>query len=353
MRNRSSDVRDRVLHRQGEEGQAEAGSRHVVGVADNGRTGQPRCDDSDARRERARRRELAQELAARQGSVVSRSQLAALGVSRWQVVAELKAGRWAAHHRQTVATHTGELTEPGIWWSAIFEVSPSAALDGSTALRAAGLRSFEDVLHVSTPKSSRPRRPRDVVVHETRRRRSGDLMTVGVPRVRPAIAAIRAALWARSDRQAALVLAMSVQQRITTPEALAEAFSAVRRHRRRTFIGQILADLSKGAHSIGELEFARLCRQVGLPEPDRQVRRRRPDGVFHLDSGWSAYNVVVEIEGLHHLEAAQALADASRQNELTISNDRVLRIPVIGLRISPDHYMTQVARLLRAGGWRG
>jgi len=188
---------------------------------------------------------------------------------------------------------------------------------------------------------------------ETRRRRPDDLITVGLPRVRPAIAAIRAALWARSDRQAALVLAMSVQQRITTPEALAEAFSAVRRHRRRKFIGQILADLSSGAQSIGELEFAQLCRKFGLPEPDRQTLRRGPDGVFHLDANWSAYGAVVEIEGLHHLEAAQALADTSRQNELTIGNDRVLRIPVIGLRISPDHYMSQVARLLRAGGWPG
>jgi hypothetical protein len=284
---------------------------------------------------------------------LSRSQLLALGVSRWQVVAEVRAGRWAAHRRQTVATHTGELTEPAIWWSAIFEVGPGAALDGSTALRAAGLRAFEDALHVSTPKSSRPRRPRDVVVHETRRRRPDDLIAVGLPRVRPPIAAIRAALWARSDRQAALVLATSVQQRITTPEALAEAFSDVRRHRRRTFIGQILADLANGAQSIGELDFARLCRKAGLPEPDRQTLRRGPDGVFHLDSTWSAYDVVVEIEGLHHLEAVQALADASRQNELTIGHDRVLRIPVIGLRIAPDHYLTQVARLLRAGGWLG
>jgi hypothetical protein len=265
----------------------------------------------------------------------------------------LRAGRWAAHHRQTVATHTGELTELATWWSAIFEVGPGAALDGSTALRAAGLRAFEDVLHVSTPKSSRPRRPRGVVVHETRRRRPDDLIELGVPRVRPPIAAVRAALWARSERQAALVLAMSVQQRITTPEALAEAFSAVRRHRRRKFIGVILSDLTNGAQSIGELEFARLCRKFGLPEPDRQTLRRGPDGVFHLDSAWSAYDAVVEIEGLHHLEAAQAMADASRQNELTIGNDRVLRIPVIGLRIAADHYMTQVARLLRAGGWRG
>jgi hypothetical protein len=284
---------------------------------------------------------------------VSRSQLRALGLTRWQVVAELRAERWAAYGKQTVATRTGGLTELGTWWSAIFEVGPGAALDGSTALRAAGLRGFEDMLHVSTPKSARPRRPRHVAVHETRRRQPGDLIEAGLPRVRPPIAAVRAALWARSDRQAALVLAMSVQQRIVTPEALAEAFTAVRRHRRRAFILLILADLAQGAQSIGELEFARLCRKFGLPEPDRQTLRRGPDGVYHLDAEWSSYGVVAEIEGLHHLQADQALADASRQNELTISEDRVLRIPVIGLRVSPEHYLSQLARLLRAGGWPG
>lgn len=145
---------------------------------------------------------------------------------------------------------------------------------------------------------------------------------------------------------------MSVQQRITTPEALATAFSAVRRHRRRGLIRQVLSDLAKGAQSIGELEFARLCRDYGLPEPDRQTLRRGRNGVYHVDSAWTPYGAVVEIEGLHHLEAEQAMADASRQNELTIGNDRVLRIPVIGLRLTPDHYMGQVADLLMSCGWR-
>ncbi|WP_130440312.1 hypothetical protein [Kribbella rubisoli] len=275
-----------------------------------------------------------------------------MGLTRWQIAAELRARRWAAYHRQTLAIHTGELSEPATWWSAIFEVGPGAALDGATALRAAGMRGFDDVLHVSTPKSCRPRRPRDVQVHETRRRQPGDLVEAGLPRVRPPIAAIRAALWARSDRQAALVLAMSVQQRITTSEALTTAFAAVRRHRRRNLIGLVLGDLAKGAQSIGELDFARLCRTYGLPEPDRQTRRRGPHGGYYLDSAWTPYGAVVEIEGVHHLEAAQSLADASRQNELTIGNDRVLRIPVIGLRATPDHYMAQVTRLLHSCGWR-
>jgi hypothetical protein len=285
--------------------------------------------------------------------VVSRRQLLVAGLSRWQIEAELRAGRWAAHLRQTIAIHAGDLGERGLWWSTIFEVGAGAALDGSTALRAAGLRGFEDSIHVSVPKSARPRRPKDVVVHETRRRSAADLVENGVPRVHPAVAAIRAALWARSDKQAALVLAMCVQQRITLLSDLADAFATVRRHRRRTFVQTILADLSGGAQSIGELEFARLCRDFGLPEPDRQTRRAGPGKTFYLDAEWSAYDVVAEIDGVHHLEPLNVLEDTARQNELTIGSSRVLRIPVIGLRTNPDLYLGQLARLLRAGGWQG
>ncbi|GAB3948505.1 hypothetical protein GCM10029976_079810 [Kribbella albertanoniae] len=265
----------------------------------------------------------------------------------------MRGERWARPGPQTIAIHTGPPSAQALWWSAIFEIGGDAALDGSTALRAAGLSGFDDVLHVSVPKSWHPRRARGVVVHETRRRKPDDLEEIGLPRTRPPVAAVRAALWARSDRQAATILAMSVQQGLTTAEAIAEAFATVRRDRRRRFIATILPDLAKGAQSIGELDFAQLCRDYGLPEPDRQTRRRGPDGTWYLDTDWTRYDAVVEIEGVHHLGADQALSDASRQNELTIGHSRVLRIPVIGLRVAPDHYMSQVARLLRSAGWPG
>jgi very-short-patch-repair endonuclease len=171
--------------------------------------------------------------------------------------------------------------------------------------------------------------------------------------VRPAVAAIRGALWAKSNQQAALVLALCVQQRLVPADQLATEFTTVRRHPRRRFLQRVLTDLTQGAHSVGELEFARLCRDAGLPEPDRQVPRRGPHGTFYLDTEWSRYGVVVEIEGVHHLWAEHAIADASRQNEITLQNSKVLRIPVVGLRLSPDHYLDQLRRLLRTAGWSG
>ncbi|WP_157979777.1 hypothetical protein [Kribbella monticola] len=263
------------------------------------------------------------------------------------------AGRWVIKGRQTIAVTTGAVPEYGKWWVAVLEVGSGAALDGASALRAAGLKGFDGPIHVSTPKSARPRHPRGVVVHETRRRQPADLTLSKLPRVRPSVAAVRAALWAVSDRQASLLLVMSVQQRVVTPAQLDEALSSVRRHRRRRFLKKVIDEIAGGAQSTGELDFLRLGRDYGLPEPDRQTRRVTAAGIAFLDVEWTEYDVVVEIEGVHHQEADRALADALRQNELTIGRSHVLRIPVIGLLTTPDRFLAQVARLLRAQGWRG
>jgi hypothetical protein len=303
--------------------------------------------------DRERRRRQAARLADQQGGVISRTQLYAAGWKRWQVESQVRAGRWAVRGRQSVALTTGDLSEHASWWCAVFEVGSGAALDGATALRAAGLKGFEGPIHISTPKSARPRHPRGIVVHETRRRQTGDLARSELPRVRPSIAAIRAALWAVSDKQASLLLAMSVQQGLTTPADLAEALDSIRRHRRRRILKQVVSEIAGGAQSTGEIEFLRLCQEYCLPEPDRQSRRITPDGIAILDVEWTTYDVVVEIEGVHHQEAEQALADAIRQNELTIDRSHVLRIPVLGLRTDPGRFMEQVVRLLRSQGWTG
>lgn len=301
------------------------------------------------RRERLR---AARELFWQQGGVASRRQLYAIELKRWELRAELRAHRWVRAGRQTICGHTGELSELARWWAATFEVGSQAALDGVTALQAAGLRGYDDdLIHVSMPKSGRPRRCRGVRVHETRRRAAGDLVDTGVPRVRPPVAAVRAALWARSDRQSALVLTMAVQQGLTTANAIAEALSTVRRHRRRRLLAAVLADLLDGVRSLGELDFARLCREYGLPCPDRQVVRAAAGRTAYLDVAWSDYGVAVEIDGIHHAEPGQVLADARRQNDIVRGDMVVLRVPVLGLRTEHDSFMTQIRATLLSRGW--
>lgn len=297
-------------------------------------------------------RTTAHAVASRQAGIASRRQLYAAGVSRWQLRAELQARRWRRTGRQTVSVTTGELALPAQWWVAVLEVGGGGALDGVTALQAAGLTGItEDVLHVAVAKSSRPRKVPGVRVHETRRFCEADVDRAGLPRVRPAVAAVHAALWARTDRQAALFLAATVQQRLAPAASVAEAFSSVRRHRRRRFLLTVLADLVGGAESLGEIDFAASCRRRGLPEPDRQVVRRLPGGRAYLDVCWSAWGLVVEVDGVQHDALAHRMSDALRDNEQLVDGQVVLRIPVLGLRLHEDEFLSQVERALRRRGW--
>lgn len=289
-----------------------------------------------------------EELAREQSGVVSRGQAADLGAGWDRIRTETAARRWKAHGRHTVAVHCGELDERARWWVALFEVGSGAALDGSTALAAAGLKGYEDQLQVSVPHGSDPRRPPGITVRELIAWRQSDLVTAGIPRVRPVVAAVRAAAWAWTDRQAALVLLMTSQQRFARPIDMLEYAQSRVRLSRRAVIESVLKDAASGVQALGELDFARLCRKRGLPEPSRQVVRQRPSGRAYLDVEWEDYGVVVEIDGVQHLEPLHTLDDALRQNDVTLGNRAVLRIPNLGLILEEDRFMDQVALLLRS-----
>jgi very-short-patch-repair endonuclease len=294
----------------------------------------------------------AQEIAEVQAGVVSRTQLYAVGVTRAQVRAQVRARRWRRVGSQALSFTTGQLTREAQLWAAVFEAGPRAFLDGTAALEAAGLQRFASTrIRVSVPRGARVRRARGLDIRQTRRWAPDDVVGQGLPRARPEVAAVRAALWARSDRQAALVMTMTVQQGIATAEAIAVEMLRVLRDKRRVFIHLVLLDLLGGVQSLGELDFARQCRRRGLPEPSRQVVRRGRGGRYYLDVYWDEWGVVVEIDGIHHAWAEQLVSDALRHNDVTLGHAVVLRLPLLGLRIAADDFFAQIEDALRAGGW--
>ncbi|HYN68210.1 MAG TPA: hypothetical protein VES93_15090 [Ornithinibacter sp.] len=220
-------------------------------------------------------------------------------MSRADVRTEVAAGRWTA-----AGTHS--------------------------ALQAAGLTGFTSpTIQVSVPMACRRRSCPGV--RATRRRTIGPVAGAGIPRVKPEFAAVRAADDAASDRAAVLVLRLVLQQRLTRPDRLEAAWQRVQRSGRRALLDTVIPDICDGAHSLGELDFARMCRRAGLPPPTRQVVRTGPGGRVYLDVAWEDIGLVVEIDGGHHGLALNPVDDALRQNEVTLGADMVLRIPVLGL----------------------
>ncbi len=283
---------------------------------------------------------------------MSRPQLYALGISRHEVAAQVRARRWQRLGDQAICLHNGEISPLGHAWSAVIHGGPRAFLDGASALVAGGLERFEVDRHrVSVPRGARVRRTSLYDIRQTRRWAAGDLATGGIPRTRPEVAAVRAALWAATDRQAILLLTMPVQQRLTTAERLGEEALRIRRDRRRALVHETVLDLLDGAHSLGEIDFGTQLRRRGLPAPTRQALRRTSSGRAYLDLYWEAYGLVVEVDGIQHGWVENAVADALRQNSLMIQHDRVLRLPLLGLRLRPDEFFAQIEQALRAGGY--
>lgn len=290
--------------------------------------------------ERARR---ASGVAQNQDGVISRDQLRALGITRHHVRNEVNAGRWVLLGRRSVAVTVGEISPRAQLRIALWETGGQAALDGVAALQAAGLTGYRsDVIDVSIPhgQTARPRAGTKI----RRRRRMPPVVDGGMRRVHPAVAVLHAAAWAKTDRQAGYLIALAVQQRIVSTEHLALAWRQMIRIRRRALLEVIVQDVSQGAESLGELDFAALCRRFGLPAPDRQAVRRTENGRIYLDVCWSRIGLVVEIDGGHHALALNQIDDALRQNDVIIGGHTVLRIPLLGLRMREQEFMTQVLR---------
>lgn len=239
-------------------------------------------------------------------------------------------------------------------WRAIHESGGDAVVDGVTSLQLAGATGLTDeVVHVSLHHLCQTRPIVGVVQHKIAHRVQGERQGAGIPRTRPALAALRAAQWAVSDRQAALFLVLPVQQRLITGQHLADALGQYLGRRRRAIIGQLVADIADGAHSLGELDLVPWLRARGLPTPTRQALRIVDGRVRYLDVCWDDVGLALEIDGAAHSEGLEVANDHLRQNALTIGEHLVLRMNLVGLRVHRVEFLDQVVaayRMLRDGG---
>jgi hypothetical protein len=270
---------------------------------------------------------------------------------RWR----LESGRWQRPCRGVVVTHSGPLSSDELVWVAVAGCGTDAAAAGLTAARLDGLRGFDDgKLHIIVPASRvvRTRLPDGIVVHRSRSFRPTEVHPARQPpRTRIARSLLDAASWMRTANGARAVLAAGVQQRLVRAEDLAAELARRQGGPRQALIRVTIADITDGAHALSELDFCRLTRRRGLPEPSRQVLRRDSSGrVRWLDAYWEQARVIAEIDGLWHMDAAAWWADMRRDNDLAISGCLVLRFPAFALREDADVVMAQIADALRRGG---
>jgi hypothetical protein len=291
-------------------------------------------------------------LAVQQAEAVTRAQLEALGVEWFHIAAQIHGGRWREVVPGVIVLHCGPLPTATRRWVAVLAAGPGAALGSWTALELAGLEGWQrTAIHVVVRRGRHVPRMPGVVVHESRRHLPTDLRhRDGLPVHSVERAAVDAGAWSGAARTAAGLMAAVVQQRLSRPESLRRALDEAGRVSFRRSMFAALVDIEGGAQALSEIDFARLCRSAGLPEPSRQRIRLDTRGRRrYLDAEWtlpSGEIVVVEIDGVGHLGRNRWYDDLLREAELVLpAGHRVIRLPAGAVRLEPDRV---VAILIRA-----
>jgi len=283
-------------------------------------------------------------------SVATSVDLVREGWSDDEVRAQLAARRWQRHGR-AVVLHGGSPTPAERRRVVLLNCGERALLTAFTAAEVHGLRGWaRPTVHVLVPAGARVREVGEPVrLHYT----GGWAQVEAIPgrrlhRCAPAL--VLAASTFAHPRPACGILAAAVQQRLVTTDQLRAALERATRTRHRRQLGAALDDIGQGAQAMSEIDFGRLCRHAGMPEPTRQAVRVGPGGRRrYLDAEWirrDGRRVVVEVDGALHLSPRRWWDDQLRQNELVIADDIVLRFPSVVVRTAPDEVVGQLRRVL-------
>jgi hypothetical protein len=296
-----------------------------------------------------------EEILRRQDSVLTTAQaIATIGRSavRWRV----SSGRWQRQGRGVLVAHSGPLSSGQLTWAGLLGCGPDAVLAGLAAAQLDGFR---------VPSQIRPG-PVDVLLPSTRKRLGGavtvrrsqflgeaDVHHSRLPRrTRLARSVVDAASWARCDDDARSLVASGLQQRLVRSGDILAVARRLHVFPRRRLIVATAHDASEGSHALGELDALAMCRTYGLPLPARQARRPGARGIVRwLDLHFEEYGLVVEIDGLWHMEVTAWWADLRRLNEHTLDGESLLRFPAFAVRDDPAEVARIIGAALRRRGW--
>lgn len=288
--------------------------------------------------------------ARRQCGVLSREQLRTYGVHRSHVRNQLAAQRWTAVGSRVILFQNTAPTRRQLMWCAVLDAGAPSALCSHTSLELAGLKPFAEearLVHLVVPRGARVSPMLNVAVHESRRL-GEDRWTDsrGLPRTETPRSVVDAAAWQRWPRFASLMVAVAVQQHLCTVAELDEALGYVGRVRHKQYIRLALRDVAGGAESLGELDVAGMCRRFAIVPPARQSIRRDATGRRrYLDCEWvlpDGATVVLEIDGSHHMDAANWQDDMRRERSVVRTRALVLRATAFEVRVEPQLVVTDL-----------
>lgn len=291
-----------------------------------------------------------------QCGVLTVRSLRGAGVRSRQISNAVRDGHWQRATSAVLVTHPLALNrETWLWIAALhFE---GFVLAGTSALELDGFPTpSHGRIHLIGPRGGQSAPRRSWTLHT-----SAEPLAVveiddpGIPRRPPAVgvaaATAQAMGWATTDRQAVFVATWAIQRKLTTLDQLRATLPSRSRNAADVRARHVLEQIDPGVHSVNEFDFALECGRRGLPTPLRQVLRRDSEGrARYTDCEFLVGDkrLIVEIDGLQHLDTSVREDDQWRANEFTIQGAYVIRVSSLALRANPNRFFAQLTRMLEA-----
>lgn len=285
-----------------------------------------------------------------QNHVLTRRQLASIGVGKRVVSHRIGSGEWQPYGTKVIATTGAPLTREQSCRAAVLHVGPRACLAGLTALEWWGLDGWARTeVHLLVPAGTHATPLPGVSIHRSVRLSGAERSEIdGVPVTTAARAVLDGARWQRSPSAAAGLVFAAVAQALTSAEEIDECLHRFLKVGQKTALRAALGEAADGADSLSESIASDLLEAAGFPTPIRQweietsAGRRFVDLAVPLGRGRM---LAVEVDGPHHDDEAVRLIDAIKDAALLAAGHVVVRVRAEDVRHRRAEVMSRFRRL--------
>jgi very-short-patch-repair endonuclease len=289
-------------------------------------------------------------IAAEQHGLVTRPQLARLGIDDAGVRRRVRKGSLHRVHQGVYAVGHPNLTTEGRWAAAVLACGPGSAL---SHLDAAALWAIYDAsgprVHVLTS-ANRP--VSGICVHRARRLHRDDVTEHrGIPVTSVARTLVDLTDVLPEDRVLRAVREAEFRQ-LLDHDALNAAVERARTRRNIRSLRRALATHRPGQIVRDELEhrFLELIDTAGMRRPETNVKVKTRRRVYEIDCLWRQEGVAVELDGrAAHVRATAFEEDRERDAALSAMGLRPVRFTWRRVRKAGDEVAAELAAMLSAG----
>lgn len=332
-----------------EPGAPRGGVRPAAGVSQGGMSTEP--PDSDAiRPDSAARRDRKQRilrLAGKQKQLITLRQLLHIGLGRRAISHRVSAGRLFRIHQGVFALHPPPYSRHQLYLAAVGACGLGSAVSDLAAAWLLGMREDPPSLPHITNATGRGRALAGFVVHE-RIVDARDVITrFAIPCTSPARTIVDCAASVPIEELEELLMAADSgrpgldRRRL---EALVAGSSGARGIRN---LRELITNDPKETQAENERRMLRICRRVGLPEPETQYEVRAGERVFRADFCWPALGLIVECDSWRwHGGKRKTERDRERDQILAIAGWRVVHFTRNQIKLAPAETGRKLAALL-------